>query len=89
MNLDGSTANLISGNSQSGVEIQGDGTTSNVVLGNRIGLTADGSARLPNLGAGVLLNAASNLIGGSAQGAGNVISGNLGVGVRSQIPCPR
>ena len=79
--LDGSAANLVSGNSQSGVEIQGEGTTSNVVLGNRIGLTANGSTTLPNLSDGVLLNAAGNVIGGTAQGAGNVISGNLGSGV--------
>ena len=79
-NLDGSAANLISGNATSGVEIQ-DTATSNYLLGNRIGLTADGMATLPNLGDGILLNAAGNVIGGSAPGAGNVISGNLGSGV--------
>src|SRR5208283_2922903 len=81
-NLDGSAANVISGNSQSGIEINGNGTTDNVVLGNRIGLTAAGTSALPNLGDGVLLNAPANVIGGTAQGAGNVISGNLGSGVR-------
>ena len=81
-NLDGSAANIISGNALSGIEIRDAGTTSNVVLGNRIGLTAEGTATLPNLGDGVLLNAAGNFIGGMAQGAGNVISGNLGSGVR-------
>ena len=65
-----------------------DGTTGNVVLGNRIGLTADGTATLPNLGDGVLLNAAGNVIGGTVQGAGNVISGNLGSGVRITNSCP-
>jgi hypothetical protein len=81
-NLDGSTANLISGNSQNGIEINNAGTTSNVVLGNSIGLTADGAATLPNLGDGVLLNAAGNIVGGIVKGDGNVISGNLGSGVR-------
>ena len=81
-NTDGSTANLISGNKQRGIEINSDGTTGNVVLGNRIGLTAGGTATLPNLGDGVLLNAADNIIGGTVQGAGNIISGNLGSGVR-------
>ena len=80
-NLDGSSANLISGNALSGITIQ-DTATSNVVLGNRIGLTANGMAALPNLGDGILLNAAGNVIGGTATGAGNVISGNLGSGVR-------
>ena len=65
-NLDGSAANLISGNATSGVEIQ-DTATSNYLLGNRIGLTADGMATLPNLGDGILLNAAGNVIGGSAR----------------------
>ncbi len=80
-NLDGSAANLISGNASSGIEIQ-DTATGNHVLGNRIGLTANGMATLPNLGDGILLNAAGNVIGGTAPGAGNVISGNLGSGVR-------
>ena len=81
-NVDGSAANIISGNAMSGIEIRDAGTTNNVVLGNRIGLTADGTAILPNLGDGVLLNAAGNIIGGTVQGAGNIISGNLGSGVR-------
>ena len=65
-NLDGSAANLISGNATSGIEIQ-DTATSNYLLGNRIGLTADGMATLPNLGDGILLNAAGNVIGGTAR----------------------
>ena len=80
-NLDGSAANLISGNAGSGIDIQ-DTSTSNDVLGNRIGLSASGMAALPNLGDGIVLNAAGNVIGGTAAGAGNVISGNLGSGVR-------
>ena len=79
-NLDGSSANIISGNTQAGIQIQ-DTSTGNVVLGNRVGLTAQGTASLPNLGDGILVNAAGNIIGGTAQGAGNVISGNLGFGV--------
>ena len=80
-NLDGSAANLISGNALSGIVIQ-DTATGNQVLGNRIGLTANGMATLPNLGDGIVLNAAGNVIGGTAPGAGNIISGNLGSGVR-------
>jgi hypothetical protein len=80
-NLDGSAANLISGNSQNGIDIQGT-STSNDIVGNRIGLLASGMAALPNLGDGIVLNAAGNVVGGSAVGAGNVISGNLGSGVR-------
>jgi hypothetical protein len=78
---DGAAANLISGNAQSGILIRDAGTTSNIVLGNRIGLAASGTATLPNLGDGVLLNASGNIVGGTTQGAGNIISGNLGSGV--------
>ena len=85
-NLDGSTANLISGNAESGVEIQGEGTTNNVVLGNRIGLAAGGSATLPNLGDGVLLNAAGNVIGGTARAQVTSSRATSEWELRSRIP---
>lgn len=52
------------------------------MLGNYIGTDASGSSALPN-GAGVEVvnEARNNVIGGSSSGAGNVISGNSGVGV--------
>jgi CSLREA domain-containing protein len=84
-NVIGGTAlgagNLISGNSQSGVQLQSSAVT-NRVEGNIIGLNADGSASLPNAN-GVYLKTLStdNTIGGSAAGAGNLISGNTGSGV--------
>ena len=81
-NIDGSAANLVSGNAQAGIEIQGAGTSGNVVQGNRVGLAASGTATIPNLSDGIVVSAASNIIGGTATGAGNVISGNLGSGVR-------
>ena len=86
-NVDGSAANFISGNAMSGIEIR-DTSTANQVLGNRVGVTAQGTARLPNLGDGILLNAAGNVIGGTVQGAGNVISGNLksGVQITNSVP---
>ncbi len=71
--------NLISGNSSTGVHlITGD---ANVIQGNLIGTTADGAAALPN-GSGITIVLATNtLIGGSAAGARNVISGNTGDGI--------
>jgi len=73
--------NLISGNAEDGIFIfsstDGTDTTANTVQGNWIGLAASGTAALANLGNGVLIsNAQNNLIGGTAPGAGNVISGN-------------
>ncbi len=75
--------NLISGNGEAGVEITGSGSTGNTVLGNRIGLDTSGAATLGNSWAGVWLNsgAASNIIGGTERGAGNVIAGNAADGV--------
>ena len=75
--------NLISGNIEYGVEITGAGTAGNVVVGNLIGTTAAGNAPLANQQDGISINssAMSNIIGGVALGAGNVISGNSGDGI--------
>lgn len=84
-NMVGGTAaasrNLLSGNTGQGVAITG--ASANFVRGNYIGLNAAGTAAVPNTFAGVeLFNAATNnTIGGSAAGAGNVLSGNLAQGV--------
>jgi len=74
--------NLISGNSGSGVHIVG--VFGNQVQGNWIGVDATGRRALPNGGDGITLigGAHSNLIGGSAEAARNVISGNAQSGVR-------
>jgi len=74
--IGGTTAgarNVISGNTGNGVEFLNNGTQSNTVAGNYIGVDATGSARLGNW-YGVYLPAGPNTIG--APGAGNVISGN-------------
>ena len=75
----GGDRNVISGNSGPGVSISGAGATGNNVLGNLIGTKSNGSDPLGN-GLGVSISGSpDNVIGGG--GAGNVISGNLGVGV--------
>jgi hypothetical protein len=93
-NMIGGTApgagNLISGNTGAGIVISGyhadagSVPTGNVVEGNAIGTDASGSAPLGNGGAGVVLanGAASNVIGGTAPGAGNTIAYNGGGGVQ-------
>jgi hypothetical protein len=59
-----------------------DPTSQNTIRGNLIGTNAAGSAALPNTGAGIVVfDSRNNTFGGSAAGAGNVISGNTGNGV--------
>jgi uncharacterized repeat protein (TIGR01451 family) len=60
--------NLISGNSNDGVEISGSAAAGNVVQGNSIGVAAGGLTGLPNGAAGVFLTttAHDNQIGGAA-----------------------
>ena len=67
------SANTVSGNRSVGVEIYGSGSTANAVVGNVIGLAADGRTALStNNGqfvqpTGVFIdNASGNLIGGSS-----------------------
>jgi hypothetical protein len=75
--------NIISGNSQTGVYILSAAATGNVVQGNFIGTTPDGTAALGNAINGVHIDEApNNTIGGTATGARNVISANGLNGVR-------
>jgi hypothetical protein len=75
--------NLISGNSIHGIGIYGGGVTGNIVQGNSIGVDVTGSVALGNASDGVTIDlaASNNLIGGTAAGARNVISGNVFDGV--------
>jgi CSLREA domain-containing protein len=69
--------NVISGNNAGGVRIAASGATGNRVEGNYIGTDKNGIAALGNGTNGVVISdAPSNTIGGTAPGAGNVISGN-------------
>ncbi|HLJ92950.1 MAG TPA: right-handed parallel beta-helix repeat-containing protein [Gemmataceae bacterium] len=67
--------NVIAGNGGDGIFISSG--TANVVQGNFIGTDGTGMANLGNLNTGVhLLNASGNTIGGTANGAANVIGFN-------------
>ena len=89
-------ANLISGNLQNGVSIIGTAAglsaTNNVVFGNFIGTTLNGTVGLGNQANGVSISDASNNTvggtisfgGGTSFGAGNLISGNTQNGVLIQ-----
>ena len=71
-------SNLISGNKTNGVGIIETGANNNIVRGNRIGTDITGNVNLGNFIFGVYLYRAPNtVIGGSAAGAGNLISGNI------------
>ena len=83
--IGGTTAaarNVISANGTDGIEISGNG---NIVQGNYIGTNAAATAAMPNGQRGVNIQSplsANNVIGGTAAGAGNLISGN-DVGIRA------
>jgi len=69
--------NVISGNNFDGILIGSFTTTGTTVQGNRIGTSANGISKIPNGGDGIHIDLGNNnVIGGSAPGAGNLISGN-------------
>lgn len=70
--------NIISGNRLAGIAFAYSGTRNNIIKGNYIGVGANGSKILSNY-TGIYLksNSNSNIIGGSASGDRNVISGNI------------
>jgi hypothetical protein len=84
--IGGTTAaarNLISGNISQGIYMDDPNTDGNQILGNFIGVNVTGGAALGNGFSGIELccSASSNVIGGTASGAGNLISGNANYGI--------
>ena len=78
-------SNLISGNHDYGVHLNGQGTSGNVIRGNLIGTDITGSASLGNRLDGVHIHGGSDnfvgMLGPFGAGTRNVISGNFGDGV--------
>jgi titin len=74
--------NVISGNDAGGIVLSNSGANNNVIKGNYIGVDSSGLGILENH-TGVLLmsNANNNIIGGAGPGEGNVLSGNIEIGV--------
>src|SRR6185436_3871112 len=66
--------NVLSGNGLYGVRLNGGSGL--FVRGNFIGTDVTGTGPVPNLNYGILVGANGSTIGGSASGAGNVISSN-------------
>jgi hypothetical protein len=82
--IGGTTAearNVISGNTNHGIEIFSVGGTSNWIAGNYIGPDVTGRLALGNKLCGVHIVSPANTIGGAASGAGNLISGNIQDGI--------
>lgn len=74
--------NVIAGNLNYGVYINGPDATRNLVMGNRIGIAADGVTAAGNGHHGVYIyQASSNVVGGTVAGAGNFIAYNTEDGV--------
>ncbi len=67
--------NLISGNGETGIRISAPASYT-VVQGNRIGTKADGISALGNASQGVWVGAPDTTIGGTTDGAGNIIAFN-------------
>jgi len=70
--------NVLSGNSDDGVEIHGTGAESNIVIGNLIGTDVSGTIAHGNGGTGVRISAGAqqNKVGGTREGERNLISGH-------------
>jgi CSLREA domain-containing protein len=70
--------NVISGNDQEGVQLDGANAQNNVVKGNHIGTNVAGTAAIPNGLAGIAITAGAdnNVVGGTTAAERNVISGN-------------
>ena len=76
---DPATRNILAGNLADGVYLTGP---SNTVQGNYIGTSISGLTAISNTFEGVvILGVSGNQIGGTAAGAGNVISANQGHGI--------
>ena len=75
--------NVISANGNWGVWISGAGVSGVVVEGNKIGTDVSGTVALGNVYSGIQIDsgALDNTIGGTVDGAGNVISGNADFGI--------
>jgi len=73
--------NVISGNEVSGVSLL-SGATDNTIRGNYVGTRVSGIVALSNAeGIVVASDGGGNTIGGSASGAGNLVSGNNSAGI--------
>jgi hypothetical protein len=79
-------ANVVSGNTGSGIVISGTSTTGNHVTGNLVGTDVTGTLSVPNTNAGIqILQGSNNVIGGPNPSDRNIVSGGAinGISIRS------
>jgi trimeric autotransporter adhesin len=79
--IGGSSPNIISGNTSSGIIINGENALNNTIIGNTIGLNTIGNASIPNNTGVFIFNAGGNRIGGNTASERNIISGNSNNGI--------
>ncbi len=80
--VSGVAGNVISGNVNLGIDVQGANSTTNMILGNLVGTNGTGTAAIANQGGGITINGGSNnMIGGPGLDEGNVVSGNNSNGI--------
>jgi trimeric autotransporter adhesin len=75
--------NVISGNLRYGINLQAD-ASGNIIHGNFIGLTINGTAAVGNTLDGIVITSSGNAVGGTGNGERNIISGNLRHGINLQ-----
>jgi len=74
--------NVISGNGDTGILINGAASSGNTITGSNIGVGANGTTRLGNGGSGIsVVGASGTTIGGATAGVRNIISDNGGRGI--------
>ncbi|QEH31992.1 Large cysteine-rich periplasmic protein OmcB precursor [Aquisphaera giovannonii] len=72
--------NVVSGNKQAGIAVSS--SAGNLIQGNYVGVLRSGAAALANGDDGILVTTGTGTtIGGTVAGAGNLVSGNGGVGI--------
>ncbi len=82
--LTAASRNIIAGNDNAGIAVDNSGTTGNLIIGNYIGLGANGTTSLGNTHNGVHFNTSgANTVGSTDANGRNIISSNAihGIGV--------
>jgi len=64
-----------------GVTIEGDSATGNLIAGNLIGTNAAGDDSIANTMNGISITSSGNTVGGTENGARNIVSGNSRAGI--------